>query len=47
VDAPTGLDKDAFAEAVMNEEKVKALLEGKQIIKVISVPGKLLNIVVK
>jgi len=47
VDAPTGLDKDAFAEVVMKEEKVKALLEGKQIIKVVSVPGKLLNIVVK
>ena len=47
VDAPTGLDKDAFAEAVMKEDKVKALLEGKQIIKVIAVPGKLLNVVVK
>lgn len=47
VDAPTGLDKEAFAEVVMKEEKVKTLLEGKQIVKVVSVPGKLLNIVVK
>ncbi len=32
---------------VLNDEKVRALLEGKQVVKVIAVPGKLVNIVVK
>jgi leucyl-tRNA synthetase len=32
---------------VLNDEKVRALLDGKQVVKVISVPNKLVNIVVK
>lgn len=47
VEIAAGLDKDAFTEAMMEQEKVKALLEGRQVVKVIPVPGKLLNIVVK
>ena len=31
----------------MEDEKVKGLTEGKNVVKVIAVPGKLLNIVVK
>ncbi|WP_324824095.1 leucine--tRNA ligase [Sinanaerobacter sp. ZZT-01] len=47
IQIPTGLDKETFTSAAMDDEKVKALLSGKQIVKVIAVPGKLLNIVVK
>ncbi len=43
----TDLDKAAFEEVVLADDRVKAHLEGKNIIKVISVPGKLVNIVVK
>ena len=32
---------------VMENEKVKGLIEGKNVVKVIAVPGKLINIVVK
>ena len=31
----------------MNEEAVKALVEGKNVVKIIAVPNKLVNIVVK
>jgi leucyl-tRNA synthetase len=40
-------DKKTLEDFVLNDEKVCALLEGKQQVKVISVPGKLVNIVVK
>ena len=41
------LDKDATQEAVMSNEKIKALLDGKTVVKVIVIPGKLVNIVVR
>ena len=44
---PAGLDKDGTQEAAMNTEKIKGLIEGKDVVKVIAVPGKLVNIVVK
>ncbi|MCR5481532.1 MAG: leucine--tRNA ligase [Clostridia bacterium] len=44
---PSGLDKAAFEKLAMENEKVKALVEGKNVVKVIAVPGKLLNLVVK
>ena len=44
---PSGLDKDALQETAMNSDKIKSLTEGKTIIKVIAVPGKLVNVVVK
>lgn len=44
---PSGLDAKQTEEAAMKDDKVLALLEGKSIVKVIPVPGKLLNIVVK
>jgi len=47
IEVVNGLGKEAFEAAVMENEKVKALLEGKEIVKVIPVPNKLLNIVVK
>ena len=45
--AASGLDSEQTIEAAVNEEKVKALLEGKTVIKVIAVPDKLVNIVAK
>jgi leucyl-tRNA synthetase len=42
----TGLDKAALEAAALADEKIKGLLEGKAIKKVIAVPGKLVNIVV-
>lgn len=44
---PAGLDKDGTQEAAMNTEKIKGVIEGKNVVKVIAVPGKLVNIVVK
>ncbi len=44
---PTGLDKETFQATVMDDEKTKALVEGKNVVKVIAVPSKLVNIVVK
>lgn len=44
---PAGLDKDGTQEAAMNTDKIKGLIEGKNVVKVIAVPGKLVNIVVK
>ena len=46
-DVPTGLDKAQLEETVFAMDSVKALTEGKTIVKVIAVPGKLVNIVVK
>ncbi len=43
----TGLDKAALEAAARADEKVIAALEGKTIVKVIAVPDKLVNIVVK
>ncbi|MGN0710729.1 MAG: leucine--tRNA ligase [Anaerovoracaceae bacterium] len=43
----TNLDKAAFEKLAMENEKVKELTAGKEIVKVIAVPNKLLNIVVK
>ena len=44
---PAGLDKAETEKAVMASEKISALTDGKTIVKVIPVPGKLVNIVVK
>ena len=42
-----GLDKDALVKAAMDSDEVKKLIDGKQIVKSIGVPGMLVNIVVK
>lgn len=44
---PSGLDKMETEEAAMKNVKVKELLEGKNIVKTIAIPGKLVNVVVK
>ena len=47
VKVSAGADQDAIREAIMNDPKVQAAIAGKEIVKVIVVPGKLVNIVVK
>ncbi len=47
LEVPSGLDKEAFTQTLLSDERVKALLENKEIIKYIAVPDKLINIVVK
>lgn len=44
---PSGMDNKQTEEAAMKDEKVTALLDGKTVVKIITVPGKLVNIVVK
>jgi leucyl-tRNA synthetase len=44
---PTGLGKDALIETALADSRVAALTEGKEIVKIIGVPDKLVNIVVK
>jgi leucyl-tRNA synthetase len=43
VDAP----EDTILEGALADEKIRAAMVGKQIVKTIVVPGKLLNIVVR
>ena len=43
----SGLDKEQFEKVLMDSDEVKKLLEGLTVIKVIAVPNRLLNIVVK
>ncbi len=42
-----GTEQDAMREAALADAKIRALVEGKQIVKVIVVPGKTVNLVVK
>lgn len=47
VEVPVNLSKDELEDVVLNQERVKAYIEGRQILKVIVVPDKLVNIVVR
>jgi leucyl-tRNA synthetase len=42
-----GADPKVLEEAALADEKIKALIEGKTIVKIIVVPDKMVNIVVK
>ena len=44
---PAGLDRDGLSSVAMESERIKELVAGKNIVKIIAVPGKLVNIVVK
>jgi leucyl-tRNA synthetase len=44
---PKGADQDAVMEAARGNASIAKWLDGMQIVKVILVPGRLLNIVVK
>jgi leucyl-tRNA synthetase len=47
VKVPAGSDEAAVKTAALGDEKVIARTEGKSVVKVIVVPGKLVNLVVK
>lgn len=47
INVASGLDDEAIKQAALDSEKVKALIEGLNVVKVIVVKGKLVNIVVK
>ena len=47
VSVPADADPAALEEAARNEPRIARLLEGKQIVKVITVPGRLVNFVVR
>jgi leucyl-tRNA synthetase len=47
VKVPAGSDEAVVKAAALDEEKVKARAEGRTVVKVIVVPGKLVNLVVK
>ncbi|NBI63204.1 leucine--tRNA ligase [Clostridiales bacterium] len=47
MDVPAGLNKQEFEKLAMESEKIQKLISGKNVIKVIAVPNKLVNIVVK
>jgi leucyl-tRNA synthetase len=44
---PAGALQESIQERALADEKIKALIAGKQIVKVIVVPAKLINIVVR
>ena len=47
INIPSGLDEEGIKEAALNDEHIKAATEGKNIVKVIVIKGRLVNIVVK
>ena len=47
ISAANNLDKEPLEKVAMDNEKVRALLNGKTVVKVVAVPNKLINIVVK
>ena len=47
ITVPADAGEDVVREKALSDERVKAAIEGKQIVKVIVVPGKLVNIVVR
>ena len=44
---PAGISAEEMKKLVLDQPKVQNMLEGKQVVKVVPVPGKLVNIVVK
>src|SRR4029077_19043680 len=46
VTVPADIDQEALQKAALADEKIRALIEGKQVRKVIVVPGKLVNVVI-
>lgn len=47
IEVDAGISKDEMEQAAMNSAKVQELIDGKTVVKVIVVPNKLVNIVVK
>ena len=47
LDLPADWDKNKIEQEVLQNEKLKKLIEGKTLIKTIVVPGKMINFVIK
>ena len=47
INAPVGIDQDAMKDLALNDEKIKEFIERKNVVKVIAIPSKLVNIVIK
>ena len=47
IDLPAGLSKDELQQKTLNEPTIQKRIEGKDLVKVIVVPDKLVNVVVK
>lgn len=47
IQIPVGLDKEALEKMALDSEAVKSWVDGKKVVKVIVVPAKLVNVVVK
>jgi leucyl-tRNA synthetase len=47
LDLPADLDKDGIEKAVRENERFSKQMEGKTVVKVIIVPGKMVNFVIK
>ncbi|MBQ3924388.1 MAG: leucine--tRNA ligase, partial [Firmicutes bacterium] len=47
IEVPADAEKDAIEQQALAAEKIKDLLEGKNVVKIITVPGKIVNIVAK
>ena len=47
ISVASGLSRDKLAEQVQQDERVQKLLEGREIVKTIAVPNRLVNFVVK
>ena len=47
INAPVGIDQEAMKDLALNDEKIKDFIEDKDVVKVIAIPSKLVNIVVK
>ena len=44
---PSDIDKAGLEKIALSSEKIKTISDGKTIVKVIAIPGRLVNIVVK
>ncbi len=47
IEVPADAEKDAIEQQALAAEKISELLEGKNVVKIITVPGKIVNIVAK
>ena len=47
INAPVGIDQETMKDLALNDEKIKEFIEDKDVVKVIAIPSKLVNIVVK
>lgn len=47
LEVPSGLSKEEFEQECLGTDSVKALIDNKTVVKIVAVPGKLINFVVK